>query len=153
MQGRERRNSLLRVTLRFWSTQNSGLPKPSPRSLQDQVAAQRQRVEARGEGLEVRARLRRQDPEGAQARVGSLGPVVEPARAGAGARLAPERRHGLEEIHVPAGELRDTLEVGIGGPGGEAIIPHELPDDGAVLRLDVARSCFFQARLRVKGIP
>ena len=101
-----------------------------------------------------------------------LGCVMTPARAlhaqqkampvtgflgspvpGSATALVAAFLHGLEEIHVPAGELRDTLEVGIGGPGGEAIIPHELPDDGAVLRLDVARSCFFQARLRVKGIP
>ena len=35
-----------------------------------------------------------------------------------------------------AGEAVDALQLPIGGPGGEAIIPDELADDGAVLLLD-----------------
>jgi len=43
---------------------------------------------------------------------------------------------------VEAGELIDTLKLRIGRAGREAIIADELPDDGAVLLLDVALSFF-----------
>jgi hypothetical protein len=39
---------------------------------------------------------------------------------------------------VSAGELIDARELGIGGPGGEAIIADEPADDDAVLLLDMS---------------
>jgi hypothetical protein len=67
---------------------------------------------------------------GAETLVGRLGAIVDAMGAGALPSLGHELFHGLEEVHVQAGELVDALELPIGGPGGEAIIADELPADG-----------------------
>src|SRR5215470_2998321 len=74
------------------------------------------------EGSEFSALGGGQHAEGTQALIRSLGDVVVAARSRAGARLGDELLHGLEEVHVKAGECVHARELGIGGFGGEAII-------------------------------
>src|SRR5437899_250115 len=90
---------------------------------------------------------------GAEALVRRLGAVVDAVDAGALARLGDELLHRLEEVHVQAGELVDVGELRIGSLGGEAIIAHELPDDGAVLLLDVGAVVLFPSAAAGEGHP
>jgi Double zinc ribbon len=56
-------------------------------------------------------------------RVRCLGAIEHPMDA----RACPVLRHQLfdrlEEVHVPAGQGVDARELGIGGPGGEPVMP------------------------------
>jgi len=107
-----------------------------------EVTPQLQRIEPLIECVELVAFRRRQDSGRAEPLVGRLGAIVHATDAGAVTRLRHKLLHGLKEVHVQAGELIDARELGIGGPGSEAIIADEPPDDGAVLLLDMARRSF-----------
>jgi hypothetical protein len=108
-------------------------------------------VEALIEPLEFGALLRGEDARGSEALVGRLGAVVDAVGAGALAGLGQELLHGLEEVHVQAGELVDAPELAIGGMGDEAIIADELADDGAVLLLDVGAVVLLPGATAGKG--
>ncbi len=89
----------------------------------------------------------------AQALVGRLGAVVEPACPRARPRLGHELLHGLEEIHVQAGEPVDAGELRIGGVGGEAIIADEVAHDGAIFLLDVGTVILLPGATTGEGDP
>ena len=92
-----------------------------------QVAPQLERIELLIARLQLVARRGGKDVRGAEPLIGRLGAIVDPPDAGAITRLRHQLLHGLEEVHVQAGELIDARELAIGGPGGEAIVADELP--------------------------
>jgi hypothetical protein len=59
----------------------------------------------------------------------------------------------LEEVDVQAGEAVDARELGIGGPGREAIIADELADDGPVLLLDMGTVVLLPGAAAREGDP
>ena len=89
------------------------------------------------ERLELLAFRRGEHARGAEALVRRLGAVIDAVDPGALPGFRHELFDGLKEVHVQAGELVDASELGIGGLGGEAIIADEVPDDSAVLLLDM----------------
>ena len=55
----------------------------------------------------------RQSSGRGQSRIGSLGPIVDALDAGALACLQHQPLHGLEEVHMQAGEGVDAAQLGI----------------------------------------
>src|SRR5438552_1505896 len=102
-----------------------------------EIAPQLEGVEAVIERLKLLAFRRGEHAGGAEALVRRLGPVVDAVDPRAVPRLRHELFHGLEEVHVQAGEAIDAGELSIGSLGSEAIIADELADDGAVFLLHV----------------
>jgi hypothetical protein len=115
-----------------------------------ELAAEGERVEALIGVGERGVRLRGQHATGTEALVRRLRPIVDAVDPSPVPGLVHEFLDGLEEVHVQARQGVDAAELGIGGLGGEAIIPDEAAHDGAVLLLDVGTSFFLSARLRVK---
>src|ERR1700730_2928775 len=126
-------------------------PEIGERSVE--IPAQLEGVETMVEAVECVPLLGGEDARGAEALVRRLGAVIDAVDAGALASLGQEFLHGLEEVHVQAGEAADAGELRIGGPGGEAIIADELPDHRAVLLLDVGVVVLFPGAAVGEGDP